>query len=853
VPTQYYAHVDVKSHHVRFHTMMPECKRALYDYCERLIDYDQGYDPRTHSYYKIPKRVFAASPHDRRELRFHINQYKDILTHLNVKGIKTEQLLIEHFTPVEGDDVTSFVIDDDIQPYEYQLPVIDHFLTPGVSKITNAPTGSGKMQPLDSLIKIPGGWKQMGDIQVGDKITAPDGHDTFVNGVFPQGKMQIYKVTFADGRSTEVGGEHLWKMFIANYHDADKRWRIGDTFEMMRELKRSQPRVYIPLIQPEQGEYKELPIHPWTLGAMLGDGCFTTTPPTFTTTYVDIFHKLSTLLPEHVTLSCGANGRTIGFGNSHVFRDYFKHLGLWGCRSADKFIPKMYLEASVEQRYALLQGLMDTDGGIDVNSSMDYSSVSEQLAKDVQYLVRSLGGIAKLSKRQTHYTYKGERKPGQPSFRVNIRHPKPSSLFTVPHKLERANDNSQYAKGLKLRVVNVEPSRMADAQCISVTHKDHLYVTDDFVVTHNTMMSLYSTWMIKKRTILVVPAKYITEGKWIGDITKTLNVPREKLCVVKGSKAMRALIDLGLADALEYDFIIISATTMYNFYKAYEEGKLEEEGYNCDPDELYTVTKTGLRVIDEVHENFHLNFTQDLYGHVAKTIYMSATLVSDNAFINSMLEVAYPVGERITPDYDGKYIACTALTYRCNKVELLSHKRRKMYSQMLFEASILKKKFRSEAYAEMIYDIVLNEYISIREPGQKMMIFADTIEMCTYLTSFIKPRLTDLTVNRFVGEDPDEYLYESDVIITTPKSAGTAVDIKGLKVTLLTSAIGSRQLNAQILGRLRKLRGFEDNVPRFFYLVCEDIDSHVKYHERKLATFSDKVKTHRTLQTAYVL
>lgn len=510
MPTQYYACVDVKSHHVRFHTMMPECKRALYEFCERLIDYDQGYDPRTHSYYKIPKRVFAASPHDRRELRFHINHYKDVLDHLNVLGIKTEHLKIEHFTPAEGVDVDSFVIDDKIQPYEYQLPVIDHFLTPGVSKTTNAPTGSGK-----------------------------------------------------------------------------------------------------------------------------------------------------------------------------------------------------------------------------------------------------------------------------------------------------------------------------------------------------SLMSMWAAMVIAKRTVMVVPAKYITEGKWIGDITKTLNVPREKLCVVKGSKAMRTIIDLGLAGEMEYDFIIISATTMYNFYKAYEEGRMEEEGYNCNPDELYTVIGAGLRIIDEVHENFHLNYMQDLYGHVAKTIYMSATLVSDNSFINSMLEVAYPVGERITPEYDGKYIACTALTYRCNKVELLPHKRRKMYSQMLFEASILKKKFRSEAYAEMIYEIIVNEYISIREPGQKMMIFADTIEMCTFLTTVIKPRLEELVVNRFVGEDPDEYLYESDVVITTPKSAGTAVDIKGLKVTLLTSAIGSRQLNAQILGRLRKLRGFKDNVPRFFYLVCEDIDSHVKYHERKLATFSDKVKTHRTLQTQY--
>jgi len=510
VPTQYYAHVDVKSHHVRFHTMMPECKRVLYEFCKNLIDYDQGYDPRTHSYYKIPKRVFAASPHDRRELRFHINHFKEILQHLNVLGIKTENLNIQHFTPVEGKDVDSF--DIHITPRDYQEPVVDHFCKPGSSKITNAQTGSGK-----------------------------------------------------------------------------------------------------------------------------------------------------------------------------------------------------------------------------------------------------------------------------------------------------------------------------------------------------TACSLFAAAFMNKRTVLVVPAKYITEGKWIGDVTNVLNVPRDRLCVVKGSKAMRNIIDLGLADEINYDFIIISATTMYNFYKAYEEGRMEEEGYNCNPDELYTVINAGLRIIDEVHENFHLNYMQDLYGHVAKTIYMSATLVSDDRFINSMLEIAYPVGERISPEYDGKYIACTALTYRCDRIDLLPHKRRKMYSQMLFEASILKKKFRAEAYGAMIYDIVINEYVTIREPGQKMMVFADTIEMCTFLSDYIKTRLTDLVVNRFVGEDPDEYLYESDVVITTPKSAGTAVDIKGLKVTLLTSAIGSRQLNAQILGRLRKLRGFKDNTPRFYYLVCEDIDSHVKYHERKLATFADKVKTHKTLQTQYTI
>jgi len=364
-----------------------------------------------------------------------------------------------------------------------------------------------------------------------------------------------------------------------------------------------------------------------------------------------------------------------------------------------------------------------------------------------------------------------------------------------------------------------------------------------------TAIALAAATQIATRTMLCVPAKYIF--KWTGDALDTLGVPKDRLMVIKGSKALRTAIELGIAGKIDCDFIIVSATTLYNYFKAYENNELEEQGYLCPPHLLYQVLNIGLRLIDEVHENLHLNFKQDLYGHVNKSIMLSATLESDDPFVNKMIEIAYPFSTRYKGiEYD-RYIAVAALTYRANDIHKLPHKRRKMYSQVKYEESLLKWKKVIEAYAEMIYQIVVNEYVEEREEGQRMIIFADTKDMCTFLSDYIKERLPNLVVRRFIGEDPDEHLYESDIVVSTPKSAGTAVDIDGLKISLLTSAISSRQANAQILGRLRHLKDWPDVTPRFFYLVCTDIPKHMDYHKKKVEAFKDKVLSHKLMPTSF--
>jgi len=362
--------------------------------------------------------------------------------------------------------------------------------------------GAGKAQPLDSWVKVPGGWKPMGEMKIGTEVIAKDGTTTKVNGVFPQGKKQIYKITFADGRTARATGDHLWSV----YHGGSVYPivpRVITTEDIIHKLSTARGHLlWVDLIDAEGGEDKELPVDPYVMGVILGDGCIDgsiviTNPEEF------IFEKVSkrlrkglelkvrNVVPDKcLTYSIVTNEDTELRGHNNIRVNHhmvaLREYGLGYKRSWDKSIPKDYLLASRRQRLELLQGLMDTDGYIGKGSTSSYCTVSHTLAEHVAYLVRSLGGLAKISQKRTKFTNsKGERVPGRLAYNVNIRYKKPSELFTLPKKKERANDNGQYNQILKLRIKSIEPDGIEEAQCISIDHPDSLYVTDNFVVTHN--------------------------------------------------------------------------------------------------------------------------------------------------------------------------------------------------------------------------------------------------------------------------------------------------------------------------------------------------------------------------------
>lgn len=159
--------------------------------------------------------------------------------------------------------------------------------------------------------------------------------------------------------------------------------------------------------------------------------------------------------------------------------------GVYGCRAWDKFIPDRIKKAPVEDRFAFMQGLMDTDGHMDERGHVELVTVSERLANDARDVLHSLGYRATLTTKRPTYTYNGEKREGRLAYRLYIRGRHMDRLFHMPRKRERVAQFNGGDVEPWHRIVSVEPTEIDNSRCITVDNLNHLYVTDDYIVTHN--------------------------------------------------------------------------------------------------------------------------------------------------------------------------------------------------------------------------------------------------------------------------------------------------------------------------------------------------------------------------------
>lgn len=362
--------------------------------------------------------------------------------------------------------------------------------------------GTGKAQPLDSKILTPSGWQTMGDMKVGSDVIGSDGLPKKVIGVFPQGEKEIFNVIFKDNRSVECCADHLWEVHFNEW----KTSRILNTSEIKRlsEIKSYAGRLGINLVEPIQGNKTEFIIHPYLMGVILGDGSISKKGSVrISSADAELINKVESVLPQGMVINylnkcdysiCKAIPRTI---SGNVVAEEIANRGMAGLVSNTKYIPKDYLSASIEQRWDLLRGLLDTDGTAGKGGQISFCTVSKQLSDGFVELVRSLGGICSVNTKNTFFTYKGIKKQGQLAYQHYVRLKHPKMAFYLSRKLNRVKEQNQYSDCLKLRITAVLPTRVAEAQCIKIESNDHLYVTNDYVLTHNTHIatSLAAEWL----------------------------------------------------------------------------------------------------------------------------------------------------------------------------------------------------------------------------------------------------------------------------------------------------------------------------------------------------------------------
>lgn len=364
--------------------------------------------------------------------------------------------------------------------------------------------GAGKAGKMSSKVLTPSGFIEMRDVKVGTKVVAGDGEKASVIGVYPQGKRRIYRITMNDGGFTEVSDNHLWE--VQNRSDRQFETRTGNhrtrmikTEDMLKDFiiekdgRKNYSIDYVPEIKAF--EEKKFYIHPYLLGCLLGDGGLSTKTICFTKKDKKIVEKINSLIGGYEFVLKRGSDKDYYLRSKdaakkpNLLKEELNRLGLLGTKSATKFIPEEYLYSSHEQRLWLLRGLLDTDGYAEYKG-IEYSTASQKLAENVTELVRSLGGYASLTKRKSGYRDKdGNSVSCLDNYRITI-------LFSANHDnpfwLERkAKIYNPKRKVWKRYIKNIEYVGEEECQCIMIDNPCHLYITDDYIITHNTTIEKF--------------------------------------------------------------------------------------------------------------------------------------------------------------------------------------------------------------------------------------------------------------------------------------------------------------------------------------------------------------------------
>jgi len=386
--------------------------------------------------------------------------------------------------------------------------------------LRSAPTGVGKAIPNYTLIPTTEGYKKVGEIKVGDKLFDRQGYPTTVLKIFPQPEeKEIWKVTFADGRVAECCKDHLWEYRYDSHRGYGYRVETTEqiynrTLKLKNGFKDSDNRGFrfqVRLNDPVQYSTKTYSIDPYTMGALLGDGSFRWTGTNKALT----FSSETEEIPNYIAKSLGEGWYP--HQNSHYNYNYtFKHIddiqhNLWVeellgekykdlnmCKSEDKFIPKDYLLGDINQRFALLQGLMDTDGSIDEKGRTNFTTISEKLKNDFIELCHSLGMVTSYSidTRSDKYT------TGQ-CFNIRIQAKKEIKplMFKMKRKKEKAiiysNSTKRSEHKETVGIVNIEKTSIKTSMtCFMVDNEEHLFLMNDYIVTHNSRAMIADTCYI---------------------------------------------------------------------------------------------------------------------------------------------------------------------------------------------------------------------------------------------------------------------------------------------------------------------------------------------------------------------
>lgn len=571
---------------------------------------------------KFNERLKAACA----ELGMSVEQY--VAKKLHYRSV--DELCFQEMLDAAGERITRFSAEqiDAIGTAIWNHEIGDN----GIIVADQAGSGKGRSQPIDSQVLTPSGFVKMATIKVGDKVISVDGKSTKVLGVFPQGKLEVFEIGFSDGSKTECSADHLWSVINQNkklYLKKNGSFNYSDCNVEQTNNINIKKKNEIPIVSPVHFKKQKVPVEPYTLGALIGNGCLRTHSIQFITNDEETLKIIEKHLHKSLKIwkNCEHHYNIVqkkmtgGDGKSGTSKNKLmsalRKIDVMGKRSYEKFIPDVYKINSFDIRLSVFQGLMDTDGWAEKDGATYYSTSSKQLAVDIQFLVQSFGGIAKLRKPKrpkfTKYN-SDEKKEGRLHYTVSIKLPNSIIPFRLKRKIDRLRTLTKYFPQRIIRYI--KPIGKKKCQCIKIAHESSLYVTNDFIVTHNTASGIIRYAILEKK---VIPFFFTEKKHLINDIYRDLiaigfdaGVPykfRKTIVVEKSEFSDDELLKIIIQDIKDRDDIRIDFSLPEGFNLDYIKRSLDESHAKYDE-----VEEIKSELIEAYRQHFIENgYEKDVY------------------------------------------------------------------------------------------------------------------------------------------------------------------------------------------------------------------------------------------------
>lgn len=739
-------------------------------------------------------------------------------------NVKIEYDLYHPYKPMK------FEYEEIIAPRnDEQVDVIDFITGQGYHDNINASQiflvklpGFGKAEPYSRKIPTPTekGYTLMGDLKVGDYVFDRQGNPTKITAIFEQGCQDVYRVTFNDGRYARCLKDHLWAVKTKQ----GEAFKVCKTEELMNDCctyivpKNGKPhtkhKYRIPVCDPVNYPTREVPIDPWVLGCFIGNGCCRERVLTISSGNHEI--------PERIGLMCGFNVKKNSDHNySYTFykdghpvltKDFFRDVPeLIGLYSSEKHIPDVYMINDITTRLRLLQGLMDTDGTININQgryTVSYTSTSLKLLNNIKWILYSFGmsGNICIDKRPDKYR---DGYCGILVFRVpNVFK---QYLFTLSYKYNRAYEakSIQQSREYGLLIISdIIPDGKEQCRCIMVDNPEHLYLTENFIVTHNTFCAGVGLCKLKMKTLIIMHRDNLRR-QWMNSLFNMNGLTSKEVHEIDSSEELYN-IALGKLH-LDYDVYLMTHATFRAGINRIQKMK-----------DVMNITKNlgiGLKIIDEAHLEFRDTLIMDSCFNVKRNLYLTATAGRSAKDENSIFRhvfssaIFYKPSLMLTSNMPKKWVNYTT-------VEIDTHCKPNIYKYRVAGG----KGMNGPSYGKWViqYDknnthfkciVDLLKLAFEKDQYSKVLVFLPLIDLCEECAYFLKRKLDndkdftyDLDIRTICSKNSkkdNEYAKKSDVIITTIQSCGTGTDIKGITTIISCSPYVSRITCQQVFGRIR--------------------------------------------------